>query len=345
MATIEGHYKQATEFETQFKPQCLYHYYQAATLSWPLMQTELVGEVEDHSRAWEIYHSSLGKIATLAPKFGRFDPNQGVNLAAPSGNILVPASYTGFAWYPADFQKFALVGEPQRDNMTNYHLFPGVGVPLIVDGKADPKPEFMLDSYSFAATLLLQPQPTGEWTFAFYDPLHVRRINVGNQDVAIVRDLTAPFAERLVDSDRNSIQGLLRPDDPVDKAQLLMIEPYQPGRIPIVLVHGLASDRFTWADMANDLRSEEEIIDRYQILAFQYPTGRPFLESGAELRRQLKLLRQAANPEGQDIAFDQMVVVGHSLGGLVAKLQVTYSEQTLWKSIAYEPFDKICASA
>ncbi|MCP4189809.1 MAG: alpha/beta hydrolase [Planctomycetaceae bacterium] len=343
MALIEGHYKQATEYETEFKPQCLYHYYQAATLSWPLIQPELIAQIEDHSRAWQIYHSSLGKLAILGPKFGRFSPNQGLNLAAPSGDMLIPATYTAFAWQPADFQEFTLVGGQNSENISNYHRFAGVGVPLVIDGKTEPKPAFMRASHSFAATLVLRPQPTGEWTFAFYDPLHVQRIAIGDQEVPIVRDLTAPFAERLIDSDRNSIQGLLRPDNPIDKARLLMIEPYQPGRIPIVFIHGLASDRFTWADMANDIRAETEIIDRYQILAFQYPTGRPFLESAAKLRHELKRLRQAANPTGQDIAFDQMVLVGHSLGGLVAKLQVTYSEQTLWKAVAYEPLDSICA--
>ena len=342
MAAIEGHYKQANEHEQKFKPECLYHYYQAATLSWPLIRPELTPNVEEESRVWKIYHSSLSKLSVLPPRFNLFDPSQGITIPSPAGNMVLPVSYTGFPWYPEDFQQLSLVTVAQSDDLARYHSYEGVGIPIIVEGKRDPAPDFMRPDHAFAATTLLRPSSEGTWVFSFYDPVRVRDITVGAQNVPLARDLTAPFVAKYGNPERKSLQGLLRPDSPVDSAKLQMIEPFQPGKIPIVFVHGLASDRFTWANMANDLRADPAMIDRYQILAFQYPTGRPFLESAAKLRQQLTRLRQGANPQGEDIAFDQMVIVGHSLGGLVAKLQVTYSQQTLWDSIAYEPFNSIC---
>jgi len=70
------------------------------------------------------------------------------------------------------------------------------------------------------------------------------------------------------------------------------------------------------------------------VWAFQYPTGRAFLTSAADLRRELTTLVACVAPDGSDPALGQMVLVGHSMGGLLGKLQVTSSEDRLWRSIA-----------
>ncbi len=80
---------------------------------------------------------------------------------------------------------------------------------------------------------------------------------------------------------------------------------------------------------------------RYQIWVFRYDTGDPFLASAAALRRQLAGLRQTYDPCRADPSLSRMVVVGHSLGGLVSKLQVTYSGDALWQSAAKQPLSTI----
>ena len=80
---------------------------------------------------------------------------------------------------------------------------------------------------------------------------------------------------------------------------------------------------------------------RYQIWVFRYDTGDPFLTSAAELRQQLAALRQIYDPMRADPNMSRIVMVGHSLGGLVSKLQVTYSGDELWRSAAKLPFDTI----
>ena len=120
-----------------------------------------------------------------------------------------------------------------------------------------------------------------------------------------------------------------------------MTEPYQPGKIPIVLVHGLASSPLTWSHLINDLHAQPAIMCRYQIWVFRYDTGDPFLTSASELRRQLVALRQAYDPCRNDPSMSRIVMIGHSLGGLVSKLQVTYSGDRLWQSASKQPFDTI----
>ena len=113
-----------------------------------------------------------------------------------------------------------------------------------------------------------------------------------------------------------------------------MTEPFQLGKIPLVLIHGLASSPVTWSHLENDLRAQPAVMARYQIWAFRYDTGDPFLTSAAELRQQLVALRQIYDPMRCDPSMSRMVMVGHSLGGLVSKLQVTNSNEVLWRSAA-----------
>src|SRR5262249_17879649 len=116
---------------------------------------------------------------------------------------------------------------------------------------------------------------------------------------------------------------------------------YQRGKMPIVLVHGLASSPITWSHIENDLRALPAIMARYQIWTFRYNTGDPFLTSASELRRQLAALRQTYDPCRADPSLSRTVMIGHSLGGLVSKLQVTYSGDQLWESAAKQPLGSL----
>lgn len=122
---------------------------------------------------------------------------------------------------------------------------------------------------------------------------------------------------------------------------LYLLEPYQAGRIPLVLIHGLASDALTWEEMITALRSHPEIATRYQIWVYQYPTGNSYLKSAADLRRELQQTRSVLDPESRDPAFDQTVLVGHSMGGIVARLQVSYSDDRLWRAVSDKPLSEV----
>ena len=77
---------------------------------------------------------------------------------------------------------------------------------------------------------------------------------------------------------------------------LYMVQPYEPGKIPVLMVHGLWSSPMTWMEMFNDLRSQPEIRDHYQFWFYLYPTGQPFWLSAAQLRRDLAEVREALDP-------------------------------------------------
>ncbi len=125
---------------------------------------------------------------------------------------------------------------------------------------------------------------------------------------------------------------------------LYLLEPYQPGRIPLVLVHGLAADAFSWEELIPALRSNPEIAARYQIWVYQYPTGITYLRSAADLRRELVKARAVLDPDCRDPAFDQTVVAGHSMGGLIAKLTVSHSDDRLWRAVSDQPLPEVISN-
>jgi pimeloyl-ACP methyl ester carboxylesterase len=113
-------------------------------------------------------------------------------------------------------------------------------------------------------------------------------------------------------------------------SQLILHQPYTPGRVPVVVVHGTFSSPVTWAEMANSLTADPVLHKNYQLWSFVYGSGNPLLISAEELRDDLAGMVQKLDPEGKDPALRQMVVIGHSQGGLLTKLTVTHTGDRIW---------------
>ena len=169
---------------------------------------------------------------------------------------------------------------------------------------------------------------------------------VAGRRVPLESDLTTPLAYFLSNPEMNldtATEGLLEPGRSAEKAcrallkkqpsrpieGLYMVQPYEPGKIPVLMVHGLWSSPMTWMEMFNDLRSQPEIRDHYQFWFYLYPTGQPFWLSAAQLRHDLAKVRDMLDPSHEEPALDQMVLIGHSMGGLVSRLQTLPSGDDL----------------
>ena len=121
----------------------------------------------------------------------------------------------------------------------------------------------------------------------------------------------------------------------------MLIRPYEPGKIPVVMVHGLISTPLAWIPMLNELLRDPVIQTKYQFLLYMYPTGVPIPIAAAGLRESLGQAKMMYDPDGRDPAFDQMVLLGHSMGGLFSHTVAVASGDRFWRLYSDRSFDYI----
>ena len=179
-----------------------------------------------------------------------------------------------------------------------------------------------------------------------YNPLNGQNIDINGHAVPLESDLTTPLAYFLKQQKLDGMgeAAYLRPDRYRDRAGFYLMEPYQPGKIPVILVHGLRGSPLNWARVYNDLRADAELRKHFQFWFYFYPSGNLYLAAGADLRDQLTRMRQQLDPAAKDPALDRMVLIGHSMGGLVAKLAAVDSGDAFWQLVSKQPLDSLRTS-
>jgi pimeloyl-ACP methyl ester carboxylesterase len=119
------------------------------------------------------------------------------------------------------------------------------------------------------------------------------------------------------------------------------MEPYTPGQIPVVFVHGTASSPVWWAEMWNTLNADPVLRKRYQFWMFNYASGKPITISAGILRNDLMNQVKTLDPDDKDPALRHMVIIGHSQGGLLAKLTATDTGDKLWQIVSKTNLDDL----
>jgi hypothetical protein len=175
----------------------------------------------------------------------------------------------------------------------------------------------------------------------------VETLDVAGREVAIEFETSAALALGLDGAPvwDTEIAGFRNPQAVPEEGLLRMWGPHRRGRIPVVLVHGTASSAARWAEMLNELESDAVIRHNFEFWFFTYPTGGPILYSANLLRSWLGRVVAELDPEGTDPGLRRMVLVGHSQGGLLCKLQVVDSETRFWDFISKTPFDQVKLSS
>ena len=105
--------------------------------------------------------------------------------------------------------------------------------------------------------------------------------------------------------------------------ELRLASPNEDGKVPVVFVHGMLGSPGDWSVMIDRLTTDQSVRAHFQFLTFGYDSFQSIPESGRELLEALAEARRRFDPEGHDPSFDRVVLVGHSLGGLVAKAAAT----------------------
>ncbi len=314
-------------------------------------------------RACDLYNDSLAGAMRLVIQQNKLRPGETQIIQTGKKQFQVDVVLRG-PWHAKDIDRLEFVNEYQLEGgLTNrYHTY-GLGVPLIAvrTSRKDESPaeRYYPPGLCFPVTAFLRVQDqtreqadanVHRCTLELYDPLFSSDIAVCNRLVPLETDLTTPLAYFLDnpvfkenESDLATL-GLFRPNQARVIKGLYMVEPYDPNRIPVVMVHGLWSSPTTWMEMFNDLRAFPELRSRYQFWFFLYPTGQPFWVSAAQLRDTLAEVRQTLDPEVRNPNLDQLVLVGHSMGGLVSKLQTLESGDEFWRLLSKRPIEELRAT-
>jgi pimeloyl-ACP methyl ester carboxylesterase len=153
--------------------------------------------------------------------------------------------------------------------------------------------------------------------------------------IPLESDLTTPLAYRMEGSSAFDLNlGVFLGKEPNTIPDgLYMTEDYRPGKIPVVLVHGTASSPVWWVELLNTLTADPQIRERYQFWYFVYTSNKPVAMSAAELRDALNEKMALLDPQGKDMALRQMVVAGHSQGGLLTKFTAVDTGDSLVQSL------------
>jgi pimeloyl-ACP methyl ester carboxylesterase len=273
------------------------------------------------------------------------------------GEVAVTLGRQETDWDPREIRQFHVAYEFEPQGLENHVKSYGIGVPIIAIRV--PQPAEQLDEtdrflpklrQTYAVTALLRfvgtkkegGKPLVRAEFDLYDPMDSHMVEIGDRDAPLETDFTTPLAYMIERSSVPSgMTGLLRAESWEDRKGLHMLQHYDPNKIPVVFVHGLMSSPETWLSMFNNLLADTRIRQNYQFWFFMYPTGNPISYSASTLRDSLEEARQIFDPGNDNPAFNRMVLVGHSMGGLLSKLMIIESGEDLWNETIGVPFEEI----
>jgi pimeloyl-ACP methyl ester carboxylesterase len=171
----------------------------------------------------------------------------------------------------------------------------------------------------------------------FYDPLDSETASFYGRTVPLAADFTVPMAVMLQETDpaRHELSRVLNPEKYAHTARIERLQPYNPNKTVVLVIHGLKDSQATWTPMINKLQGDPMIRRHYQFWFYTYPTGYPFPYSAAILRQELDEV------EKQFPKLKPMVLIGHSMGGCISRLLLTDSGNQLWMKIFGRPPDEV----
>jgi len=193
--------------------------------------------------------------------------------------------------------------------------------------------------YVVTATATLEFRSGGAGTRAavlmLHDPRAQEAVVLSGSRHPLAADLSATGEYVLTQKagQMSALSALLHSDRHLDKIGIIALEHPAKDRIPVIFVHGLASRPSTWQNVFNELGADPVIQKNYQLYFFRYPSGVPVLYSAKEFRGQLKELHDTLEREGSRKTSHHMVLIGHSMGGLISKSQIQQSGDRYWVNI------------
>ena len=179
------------------------------------------------------------------------------------------------------------------------------------------------------------------------DPLVLDALAIGDHRLPLAIDTSAAYVAgaRTSKLGRLGIWGLLGGDEVGRRAGLYLLEDYDPKKRPLVMIHRLGSSPLIWLHLSNAVWAASDLRARYQVWHVVYQTNAPLLVTRRRVQTYLDDAWRVLDPEGDDPARSGMVLVGHSLGGVVARMLCVDSGDVLWNAAFTTPPGELQADA
>ena len=300
-------------------------------------------------RTVAIYNTALDRFVSLH----RNELARGGNRSfwTPLGAMEVSTDFVAAAPYrPGYFDTFIVADHVRIRGMGKRVRTRGLGVALVGSRKRTPARDNEMFYQPAGQGVFVPFCAVAEFDFQASARARIQLINLDRRStiaiaggkVSLSGDFTAPFALsfRGINDLLMGISGIVNVEKREKDAGLYLTEPFDPDRIPVVMIHGLSSSPLVWRTIATALMADPVIRRNYQFWYVYYPTGMPIPESAAALRDEIFAIRRTYDPRRTSIASRHMVLVGYSMGGVIAQILSTTSGDRLWDAIAKVPFDR-----
>ncbi len=309
--------------------------------------------------AIDLYNAGLEKLLRAGQASGDVRPGGTMPLQLHDGQLEVRVDLPNSPWNPDDVDELIVASDYRVEGLVNRIRRFGLGVPLIAVRRAEDHPnsagpaDFLAGDTAFPLTAFLRPQsrlrdqpvegePDRAVTLDLIDTVRSQTLR-DRPDLMLEADLSVPIAYMFARTDLERVRwaGLFKPEQAAGRSGLILIRPYEPDKIPVVMVHGLLSSPLCWVPMLNELLRDPQITSRYQFLLYLYPTGVSIPIAASGLRAELQDLHDRVDPEGTSPTFNRMVLLGHSMGGLLSHSMAVSSGDRYWFQLSDRPFDDI----
>jgi pimeloyl-ACP methyl ester carboxylesterase len=288
-----------------------------------------------HPENHRFFRESYRSVARLVKWFDALPVDRRTDLCREVGLTIESDQFDESGLY-----RFSIAHHVPAFRLMRSHKRPGVGVPVVAWRPNDNSEKWDMlrppEGIFVPATALLERRSGDHWTLRFLSPYTRESVSVGARSHPLAASFTAPVAKLARTAEafrRTGFRGMLNPSAIARREKLYLIQRYDPNRIPLLMVHGLQSTPVSFVNLVNDLFADREIYARYQIWHYHYRTGTPVLYNAAVFRRILSQTLSMLDPSGRDFACNHLVVLGHSMGGILAHTLICDSEYRLWDSV------------
>ncbi len=187
----------------------------------------------------------------------------------------------------------------------------------------------------FQGETLAEVLKTQDVELLVFDPYRRDSVRLAGTQVPLAANFTSGYGLWLARSGfaRQSLLTLVGRGEVLEKPRVYLMQPYDPKRRVIIMLHGLASSPEAWINVANEVLGDETLRKNFQVWQVYYPTNAPLAFNQHSIRKAIEETLQNFDPEGKNRASQDVVLIGHSMGGVLARLLVSDSGDQFWKPI------------